>query len=960
MNKLFSLIILLFCITHQIKAVKIPTKEEKKFYERLYKLTAQGNIDSVKVIMERDKVNLSKYDRDNQHYTPILYAATWSGNKELVQYLIDKGADPKAKTSSNETALHRAAWNGNQDIVKLLVSNGADVNIIYNANGGLSPLCCAAESGNIDVVKYLISKGADVNYTNESSGASPLRSAAYTAHYDIFVLLADMQPVSYNWQDALFYGLIGGNLNIVKYVVEKKGAIANAKSEVWGYAIEKAANNKYIFNKNAQPVEIVKYLVSKGAKLSNINKGNVFEWAMINSTEETIEYLIEQGVKVTIPPSEDGWTPLALALDNGSFALAKHLIRNTKDHTFRGSPLIVYFSDGMYNSPDIINLLIEEGVNKKHYTEAFKRSVARNDSVSAHLLLNAGADIKELNEDDSNVLHLTNSYRVAKFLIENGVDTQNKVMLDNAWKNPALLQALEEVDVYPPIFDEDMDKILLYSAQQGDEWTLKYILKRGANVNCIQQPPSDYVEEDEEEEEQEDNGEENDEYERYEDDDNPTYNQTPLIKNAIQGYAHCDYGRYSDDGKVQISSQIAKLLIEAGADLNATDAKGRTALHYTAMSQWCRVMIWPIPMGSRRDREHGAHGDPAAPPLQHHDLIAYLLIKSGAHLNMQDKKGNTPLIYAAKGRNYAVLKMLLEAGADHNIKNKRGRMVFDYLDDKESFKVLKEAGLGKYISQKRVDIAFQRYFTDYRPRSEYNTDDLKALIAYGANVNSNIYSGDTNNGLMYTFDRMYGDNKFENAQALIDGGINLNAEDRYGYTLLMQLVKEGKDRDPYSQETEPVNLQFLLKNKVNLNYKSSRQYTALGVAICEGKEEIAEFLKKNGAKRDLESEWWYLVTEKRSYSIVPRLKELVDAGVDVNLKASAIVSEYVPELKQKGITTLMLYAAYGMEDTLKALLELGADVNIKTADGTTALSIAKGRYNNQKIIDILLEAGAKE
>lgn len=220
---------------------EIPRKEEKEFNEHLFKMTSLGHLDSVKFILERYDVNLSRYD-NNSHFNPIIYAASYSGNIELVQYLIDQGADPKAKTSGNETALHKAAWNGHLDIVKLLVSYGADLNLVYNANGGLSPLCCAAESGNIEVVKYLIENGADVNYTNESSGSSALRSAAYEGHYDIFIYLAQMQPANYDWQEALFYGLIGGNPDIVKYVVEEKKADVNKRSKVWKVCpIERAA-----------------------------------------------------------------------------------------------------------------------------------------------------------------------------------------------------------------------------------------------------------------------------------------------------------------------------------------------------------------------------------------------------------------------------------------------------------------------------------------------------------------------------------------------------------------------------------------------------------------------------------------------------------------------------------------------------------------------------------------------
>ena len=577
----------------QAKVFNTLTVEEKEFYERLYGLAAKGELDSVKNIVETNNVDFSKYDNLENHYS-VLYATAWTGNVALAQYLIDKGANVNAQASGGETALHRAAWNGYTDMVKLLVEKGADVNVIYNANGGLSVLSCAAESGNIETVKYLIEKGADINYTNKDSGSSPLRSAAYKAHYDIFLLLAQMQPKNYNWQNALLYGIIGGNVDIVKYVVEEKRAKVNKHSEYWdAYPIEVAVNNWIVSNVNAQPdVEVVKYLISKGAKLKKINKGrNIFNWAMEEyCSDAMMAFLVEQGVKVKMrTPVSGDWTPLPLALDDSKFALAKILLKRTKDYTFRGSPFIVFFADGMYNSPEIMTFLIKEGINKEYYTEAFVRSVANGDSASAHLLLDAGADILTTtvgvdgaNEDGCNVLCYATSYPVAKLLIEKGADIHNKAMLEKAWQSPPLLHALEEVSVLPVISSVNLGVMLAEAAQTGDIRTVEYALKRGADVNYYPLVPA--------------SEEESNSWRK------PVYMQTPLIKNAIQGYQQCTYDY---DNKIQISPRVAEILLNAGANPNIADAEGKTALHHAAGEQQCRAGIGAIPLGNRRQREHG-------------------------------------------------------------------------------------------------------------------------------------------------------------------------------------------------------------------------------------------------------------------------------------------------------------------------------------------------------------------
>ena len=274
-----------------IESFTTPTKLEKDFFKYLYKLATTGELDSLKAAMKTQEVDLAKYD--SEPYIPILYASAWSGNKELVQYLIDKGANINARKSGNETALHRAAWKGADDIVELLVENGADLNIVYKANNGLSPLHCAAENGHLKIVRYLLDKGAKLSF-NEEKVASPLLAAAYKGHSDVFLFLAQKAPTEYDWEIIFIYSLIGGNLEIVKYIVEK-GVDINKWSPKWqAYPIEEAAADKFISNEKACPIEVTKFLISKGAKVADINGGNVMEWAAEHCSESMKAYLTEQ------------------------------------------------------------------------------------------------------------------------------------------------------------------------------------------------------------------------------------------------------------------------------------------------------------------------------------------------------------------------------------------------------------------------------------------------------------------------------------------------------------------------------------------------------------------------------------------------------------------------------------------------------------------------------------------
>jgi ankyrin repeat protein len=84
-------------------------------------------------------------------------------------------------------------------------------------------------------------------------------------------------------------------------------------------------------------------------------------------------------------------------------------------------------------------------------------------------------------------------------------------------------------------------------------------------------------------------------------------------------------------------SDIVKLFIEKGADVNARDNSNFTPLFYA--------------------RDAG---------------IAELLIKSGAEVNASDGTGYTPLHHAVRKGDKAVIKMLIENGADANIEDSTG------------------------------------------------------------------------------------------------------------------------------------------------------------------------------------------------------------------------------------------------------------------------------------------------
>lgn len=71
--------------------------------------------------------------------------------QEVVEQLIESGADVNAMDDANRTALHEAASGGCKDVVEMLIDAGAN----RHPNGTVGPIADARKAGHQDVVDVL-------------------------------------------------------------------------------------------------------------------------------------------------------------------------------------------------------------------------------------------------------------------------------------------------------------------------------------------------------------------------------------------------------------------------------------------------------------------------------------------------------------------------------------------------------------------------------------------------------------------------------------------------------------------------------------------------------------------------------------------------------------------------------------------------------------------------------------
>ncbi len=82
-------------------------------------------------------VRLIAEDPAIARHPSVITGAVDLGHRALVSWLIDRGADPDARSTdrgSHDTCLHSAAWNGDLAMVELLLARGADPLLIDDEN----------------------------------------------------------------------------------------------------------------------------------------------------------------------------------------------------------------------------------------------------------------------------------------------------------------------------------------------------------------------------------------------------------------------------------------------------------------------------------------------------------------------------------------------------------------------------------------------------------------------------------------------------------------------------------------------------------------------------------------------------------------------------------------------------------------------------------------------------------
>ena len=365
-----------------------------------------------------------------------LLRAIYGGDPNRITALLNGGANVNAIDDSGWTALMRAACFKHPDIASILLNRGANVNA--TDNHGTTALMLAAFFNHLDIVTILLDRRANVNAT-DGNGMTALMLAATHGNSDAVKALLDGGA---NIDAADYHGRTALNL-VDSYEHPDMVSTLKATAELM-----RVVRHGFLDNINA--------LLAKGANVNATDDygRTALMLAVIRKSSDAVNALLDRGANIDAA-DKTGTTALMWAVEHGNLNMVKALLD-------RGANV---------------------GVTKIQGWTALMSAVHRGDLEVVNLLLDRGADINVTTLGGKTALDLAVHYN------EQRPDNPNKTWLPGErWMAEERLRQLISPK-YPKIIDillkrEQANTQLLAAAHGGDLKKVKASLDKGANVNA--------------------------------------------------------------------------------------------------------------------------------------------------------------------------------------------------------------------------------------------------------------------------------------------------------------------------------------------------------------------------------------------------------------------------------------------------------------------------------------------
>ncbi|XP_037909760.1 ankyrin repeat and KH domain-containing protein mask isoform X3 [Hermetia illucens] len=302
------------------KTIDVDSETDSNHDTALTLACAGGHEELVELLINRG-ANIEH--RDKKGFTPLILAAT-AGHEKVVDILLKHNADLEAQSErTKDTPLSLACSGGRYEVVELLLNVGA--NKEHRNVSDYTPLSLAASGGYVNIIKLLLNHGAEINSrTGSKLGISPLMLAAMNGHTAAVKLLLDMgsdinAQIETNRNTALTLACFQGRHEVVSLLLDRKANVEH-RAKTGLTPLMEAASGGYI--------EVGRVLLDKGADVNAAPVPTSRDTALTIAADKGhlkfVELLLSRGAAVEVK-NRKGNSPLWLAAHGGHLAVVEVL-----------------------------------------------------------------------------------------------------------------------------------------------------------------------------------------------------------------------------------------------------------------------------------------------------------------------------------------------------------------------------------------------------------------------------------------------------------------------------------------------------------------------------------------------------------------------------------------------------------------------------------------------------------
>lgn len=225
---------------------------------------------------------------------------------QIVEFLLNAGANLEQETFDFEKALHFACEFNNLPVVECLVQSGADINCVNLDGKSPLSLACSRQKNvrSLSIIKFLIDNGADVNNSDGMQNIHPVRLLIQNKNLEAVQYLIDKELLSEN-ENFLTDAVLTSNPDMVKLLIDHQNNINRTYSLFELTPLHQACMSPVV------SPEIVEILLTHGANpnVKSKTQETPLHYACQKGNVQKVVLLLKFGANVN-STNKHGFSPL--------------------------------------------------------------------------------------------------------------------------------------------------------------------------------------------------------------------------------------------------------------------------------------------------------------------------------------------------------------------------------------------------------------------------------------------------------------------------------------------------------------------------------------------------------------------------------------------------------------------------------------------------------------------------